>query len=60
MAFLDKRAFIVTVREFDADNDIAALAHAYKLCGTHTINVTQAERRVGEVAKGASAGASLA
>ena len=53
MTFLDKKAFIVTVRDFDADNDIAALAHAYTLRGTHTINVTQADRRVGEVGKAA-------
>jgi hypothetical protein len=48
------------MRDFDADNDIAALALAYTLCGTQTINVTQADRRVGEVAKGASVAASIA
>ena len=53
MAFLDKMAFAVTVRDFDAADDIAALAHAYTLCTTHRIAVTQADRRVGEVAKGA-------
>ena len=53
MAFLDKKAFVVTVRDIDAADDIAALAHAYALCTTHMIAVTQADRRVGEVAKGA-------
>ncbi|MBA2589779.1 MAG: hypothetical protein H0U98_14270 [Alphaproteobacteria bacterium] len=60
MTLLDKKAFIVSVRDFDADTDIAALAYAYTLCGTHTINVTQADRRVGEVARGSLAGASIA
>lgn len=57
MAFLDKLNFVVTVRDFEGANDTAALAHAYSLCGTHAIAVTQADRRVGEVAKGASLGA---
>ena len=57
MAFLDKLEFIVTVRDFEGADDIAALAHAYTLCGTHTIKVTQAGRRIGEVAKGALEGA---
>jgi hypothetical protein len=60
MAFLDKMAFVITVRDFDAADDIAALAHAYTLCATHTIAVTQADRRVGEVAKGALTGAETA
>ncbi len=60
MSFLDKLSFVITVRDFDADNDIDALAHAYTLCATHTINVTQAGRRVGEVAKGVSAEAAIA
>lgn len=53
MAFLDKMAVVVTVRDFGAADDIAALAHAYTLCTTHWIAVTQADRRVGEVTKGA-------
>ena len=52
MAFLDRLDFIVTVRDFKGADDVAALAHAYTLCGTHTIRVTQAGRRVGEVSKG--------
>ena len=62
MAFLDKLGFTVTVREFEGADDGAALAHAYTLCGTHRIAVTQAGRRVGEVAKGgiAATGASVA
>jgi|KBSMisStandDraft_5_1062788.scaffolds.fasta_scaffold995182_1 hypothetical protein len=60
MAFLDKLDFIVTVRNFEGVDDIAALAHAYTLCGTHAINITQAGRRVGEVAKGTQEGASAA
>ena len=60
MAFLDKLEFIVTVRDFEGADDIAALAHAYTLCGTHTIKVTQAGRHVGEVAKGALEGAPIA
>lgn len=59
MSFLDKLDFVVTVRDFDADNDVDALTHAHVLCKTHTINVTQADRRVGEVAKGAAAGPPL-
>jgi len=55
MSFLDKLNFVVTVRNFDADTDTDALTHAYSLCGTHTINVIQADRRVGEVSKGALA-----
>jgi hypothetical protein len=60
MTFLDKKALTVSKRDFDADNDIAALAHAFTLCGIHTIAVTEAGRRVGEVARGTLAGASLA
>lgn len=60
MSFLDKKAFIVMVKCFDADNDIAALARAYALCGTYRINVSQADLRVGEVAKGELADACLA
>jgi len=59
MAFLDKLDFAVTVRDFDCADDSAALAHAYTLCGTHRIAITQAGRRVGEVAKGAAAGAQV-
>jgi hypothetical protein len=55
MAFLDKLDFAVTVRDFEGADDGAALAHAYTLCGTHRIVVTQAGRRVGEVAKGQTA-----
>ncbi len=54
MAFLDKLDVVITVRGFDAENDNAALAHAYTLCTTHQIAVTQNGRRVGEVAKGAA------
>jgi hypothetical protein len=57
MAFLDRLAFVVTVRDFEGKDDIAALAHAYSLCGTHAIEVTQGGRRVGEVAKGTQHGA---
>jgi hypothetical protein len=60
MAFLDTMAFVVTVRDCDAADDIAALAHAYTLCTTQMIAVTQAERRVGEVAKGALIGGETA
>ena len=56
MAFLDKLDFAVTTRDFDAADDAAALAHAYTLCGTHQIAVTQDGRLVGEVAKGAVEG----
>jgi hypothetical protein len=56
MAFLDRMAFVITARDFDADDDIAALAHVYTLCATYTIVVTQADRRVGEVTKGALTG----
>jgi hypothetical protein len=59
MSFLDKLNFVVTARDFNADNDIDALAHAYTLCATHTINVTQAGRHVGEVVKGMSAEAAI-
>jgi len=55
MSFLDKLDVVITVRDFDAVDDGAALAHAYTLCGTHHIAVTQDGRRVGEVAKGAPA-----
>jgi len=54
MSFLDKLNFVVTTRDFDAADDGDALAHAYTLCGTHQIAVTQDGRRVGEVAKGAA------
>ena len=60
MAFLDKLDFIVAVRDFEGVDDIAALAHAYTLCATHAIKVTQAGRQVGEVAKGALEGAPIA
>jgi hypothetical protein len=60
MAFLDKLDFVVTVRDFEGKDDVAALAHAYSLCGTHTIEVTQGRRHVGEVAKGALSGAPIA
>lgn len=53
MSFLDKLDFVVTTRDFDAADDGGALAHAYSLCSTHQIAVTQEGRRVGEVAKGA-------
>lgn len=55
MAFLDKLDFAVTVRDFDGADDRAALAHAYTLCGTHRIAVTQAGRLVGKVDKGETA-----
>ena len=62
MSFLDKLDFVVTARDFDAADDSGALAHAFSLCGTHQIAVTQDGRRVGEVAKGATPakGAALA
>ena len=60
MDFLDKLDFVVTVRDFEGADDIAALAHAYALCGTHTIEVTQAGRHVGKVAKGTLVSAPLA
>jgi len=60
MSFLDKLNFVVTVRDFEGADDVAALAHAYSLCGTHTIEITQAGRRVGEVAKGTLQEASVA
>ena len=59
-AFLDKLDFIVTVRDFEGVDDIAALAHAGTLCGIHAIEVTQAGRQVGVVAKGALEGAYVA
>jgi hypothetical protein len=49
MAFLDRLNVVVTVRDFEGADDAAALAHAESLCATHTIEVTQGERRVGEV-----------
>lgn len=60
MAFLDKMTFVITVRDFDAADDIAALAHAYTLCTTQMIAVTQAKRRVGEVAEGSLIGGETA
>ncbi len=59
MSFLDKLDFVVTTRDFDAADDSDALAHAYTLCGTHQIAVTQDGRRVGEVAKGSAARAEV-
>jgi hypothetical protein len=58
MTFLDRLNVVVTVRDFDGTDDTAALAHAESLCATHTIEVTQAERRVGEV-KGTRRGGPL-
>lgn len=52
MSFLDRLDFVVTTRDFDAADDGDALAHAFTLCHTHQIAVTQGDRRVGEVAKG--------
>lgn len=54
MSFLDKLDFVITTRDFDAADDGDALAHAFTLCATHQIAVTQNGRRVGEVAKGAA------
>ena len=31
MSFLDKLNFVVTVRDFEGADDVAALAHAYSL-----------------------------
>jgi len=59
MSFLDRLDFVVTTRDFDAADDSDALAHAFTLCDTHQIAVTQGARRVGEVAKG-SRGTSVA
>jgi hypothetical protein len=56
MALLDELALVITVRDFDAADDTAALAHAYAHCTTHMIAVTQAECRVGEVTKSALIG----
>ena len=59
MSFLDRLKVVVLVRDFEGANDTAALTHAYSLCGTHTIEVTQEGRHVVEVAKGTSLGISV-
>jgi len=58
LAFLDRLNVVVTVRDFEGLDDRAALAHAQSLSATHTIEITQAERRVGEV-KGTRRGGPL-
>lgn len=60
MAFLDRLDFVVTVQDFESANDITALAHAYALCDMHMIEVTHADRRVGEITKGRPVSASVA
>lgn len=49
LVFLDRLNVVITVRDFGGPDDTAALAYAKSLCATHTIEVTQAERSVGEV-----------
>lgn len=41
--------FVVAVRDFEAADDSAALAHVENLCATHTVQITEAGRWVGEV-----------
>jgi|GraSoiStandDraft_4_1057263.scaffolds.fasta_scaffold8356704_1 hypothetical protein len=53
MAFLDKYAFAVTARDFDGADDNAAMDHGLTLCGTHMIEITQADRLVARIPKGA-------
>ncbi len=55
MSFLDKLDFVITARPFDAATDTEALLHAHTLCWSHKIVVTQEDRVVGNVAKGAEA-----
>jgi hypothetical protein len=55
MSFLDRLDFVVTSRPFDAATDTEALLHAQTLCWSHKIMVTQEDRLVGNVAKGAHA-----
>ena len=60
MSFLDNLSVVITARNFEGADDSEALEHAYSLCGTHTIRVTQAGRHVGEAAKGTLRGAPVA
>ena len=53
MSFLDKYEFAVTARDFDAPDDNAALDHGLTLCLTHMIEITQADRLVARIPKGA-------
>ena len=55
MSFLDRMGFVVTTRSYDAATDAEAMQHAHTICGTHKIMVTEANRVVGSVEKGASA-----
>jgi hypothetical protein len=52
LAFFNKPGSAVVSTDFLAVDDIAALAHAFALCGADPIAVTQEGRRVGEVSKG--------
>jgi hypothetical protein len=53
MSFLDKLDVVILVRKHEAEDDAASIAHAHTICGTHRIVITQANRPVGEIAKGA-------
>jgi hypothetical protein len=52
LRFLDRLEVPVIVRAFLAQDDLAALKEAERLCKTHTIEVWQGNRRVARVKKG--------
>ena len=51
LRFLDKLDVPVIVRAYTAQDDLAALDEAERLCKTHTIEVWQGARRVARVKK---------
>jgi hypothetical protein len=53
--FLDKLDVLVIVRAYLAQDDLAALKEAERLCKTHTIEVWHGDRRVARVKKGNAA-----
>ena len=53
MAFLDKLNVVITERGFAGRSDGDAVAHALTLCATYAIEVTQDDRLVGRIPKGA-------
>jgi hypothetical protein len=50
--FLDKLEVPVVVRAYTAQDDLAALREAERLCRTHTIEVWLDDRRIARVKKG--------
>jgi hypothetical protein len=53
MSFLDKLNVVIIERGFAGHNDGDAIAHALTLCATHAIEITQDDRLVGSIPKGA-------